>query len=157
MMRNILHGVIAGAAGTVALNIVTYLEMTVRGRPASQVPAQVVDTAASRAGVPLGAESEDEETIENRKSGLGALTGYDAGLGVGALYGVVRPVMSGLPRPVAGAGVGAAAMLASDVPAALLNVTNPREWDVKSWASDVVPHLAYGMVTAFVMDELRGN
>ena len=35
-------GAVAGAMGTAALNAVTYLDMAVRGRPSSQVPAHTV-------------------------------------------------------------------------------------------------------------------
>jgi hypothetical protein len=38
MLRGVLVGTLAGAAGTVALNIVTYADMAVRGRPASEPP-----------------------------------------------------------------------------------------------------------------------
>lgn len=154
-MRNLLLGIAAGAAGTAALNVVTYLDMTVRGRPASQVPAKIVEVTAEKAGMPLGAEDEDEDTIQNRKSGVGALLGYGTGLGIGALYGVVRPQAQSVPLPLAGVAAGAAAMLGSDLPATALGVTDPRQWSKQSWASDIVPHLAYGVVTAVVLDQFR--
>ena len=37
-----LRGAAAGAAGTTALNVVTYLDMAVRGRPASSTPERTV-------------------------------------------------------------------------------------------------------------------
>jgi hypothetical protein len=36
--KGVLRGAAAGAAGTTALNAVTYLDMVVRGRPASDAP-----------------------------------------------------------------------------------------------------------------------
>jgi hypothetical protein len=33
-------------------------------------------------------------------------------------------------------------------PMAALDVTDPRTWSPSDWASDVVPHLAYGCTTA---------
>jgi hypothetical protein len=33
-----------------------------------------------------------------------------------------------------------------------LGVTNPRSWSTADWVSDVVPHLAYGLVTALTYD-----
>jgi hypothetical protein len=39
-------------------------------------------------------------------------------------------------------------MAGSDLPMTALGLTDPREWDAASWASDVVPHLAYGMAAA---------
>jgi len=29
-----------------------------------------------------------------------------------------------------------------------LGVTNPRRWSSQDWAADVLPHLAYGVITA---------
>jgi hypothetical protein len=37
-MNTLARGLLAGAAGTLALNVTTYLDMAVRGRPASQAP-----------------------------------------------------------------------------------------------------------------------
>jgi hypothetical protein len=36
-----------------------------------------------------------------------------------------------------------------------LGVTDPRSWDATSWLSDVIPHLAYGAVTAAVLTAQR--
>lgn len=157
MLRNMLLGMAAGAAGTAALNIATYLDMTIRGRASSGVPAQVVETLAEEADIPLKASEEEEEAAQNRTSGAGALLGYDTGLGIGAAYGLLRPQLASVPRPAAGAGLGLAAMLASDLPATLLGVTNPKEWSVSSWVSDIVPHMAYGLVAAMVMHEFRAR
>jgi hypothetical protein len=43
LMLGVLHGAAAGAAGTTALNAVTYLDMLIRARPESTTPGQVVD------------------------------------------------------------------------------------------------------------------
>jgi hypothetical protein len=131
--------------------------MFVRGRSSSDVPAEVVDTAASETGIPLGTEGEDRETIENRKSGAGALLGYDVGLGTGIAYSLARPALNGVSKPIAGLGLGLVAMAASDVPAIALGVTDPREWGVQGWISDLLPHLAYGLVTVMVMEEFRSS
>ena len=45
-------------------------------------------------------------------------------------------------------------MAASDVPATMLEVTNPAEWGTSGWLSDIVPHLAYGVVTAAVFETI---
>lgn len=153
MLREVLMGTAAGAVGTVALNAATYTDMAVRGRPSSSVPAQVAGKLAEKAGIDLsGGESDD--AAQNRESGLGALLGYATGLGVGAAYGLIRPHLGGVSRPVAGAWLGLGAMAASDVPAAAFGVTDPTKWDADSWASDVLPHLAYGLVTAVAYDAL---
>ncbi|MFV0132154.1 hypothetical protein ACLGIH_02630 [Streptomyces sp. HMX87] len=150
-MQTLAKGLLAGAAGTVALNIATYGDMLLRGRGSSEMPAQVADRVAGRTGVELG----DEETRPNREQAAGALLGYITGLGVGAAYGLVRRRGVSLPDWAAGPLLGAAAMAGSDIPATALGVTDPTEWDRTSWASDVVPHLVYGVTTAAVYRALR--
>lgn len=159
MLRNVLLGTAAGAVGTVALNVATYADMAIRGRPSSGVPAQVAGALIEKAGIELsgggsgsgGADGGEQQQAENRKSGLGALQGYVVGLGIGALYGLVRPG-GATSVPLAGVALGLAAMAASDVPATALGVTDPRQWPASSWAADIVPHLAYGLFTALAYD-----
>ncbi|WP_165985269.1 hypothetical protein [Streptomyces sp. YIM 98790] len=150
-MRSLARGLVAGAAGTVALNLSTYGDMLLRGRPASGMPAEVADLLADRAGVPLG----EEQQRSNREQAAGALLGYAAGLGVGAVYGLLSGRRTRLPALVAGPVIGAAAMAGSDAPATALGVTDPRKWNGTAWLSDIVPHLAYGVVTAAVYRALR--
>ncbi|MFF4487893.1 hypothetical protein ACFY0F_15605 [Streptomyces sp. NPDC001544] len=145
-MRPLTKGMLAGAAGTVALNMVTYGDMLLRGRSSSGMPAQVADRLADRVGVGLG----DGETGEHREEAAGALLGYATGLGVGAAYGLLRRGDGSLPAMAAGPLLGAAAMAGSDVPATALGVTDPTSWSLTSWLSDVAPHLAYGLTTACV-------
>jgi hypothetical protein len=154
MRRKLLLGIAASAVGTIALDVATYLDMAVRARPASSVPAEVAGALAERAGVELAADGNDNERAGNRRSGLGALFGYGVGLGIGAAYGLRRPQLPGLPRPVAATGLGLAAMATSDVPATALGVTDPRAWGAVGWASDLLPHLAYGLATACVYEAL---
>ncbi len=155
MLRQILMGTAAGAVGTVALNIATYADMAVRARPSSKVPAKVVAAGAEKAGVELSAEDSDDSTAQNRRSGLGALSGYLVGLGVGTLYGLLRLRVRNVPQPFAAVGLGAIAMAGSDVPATLLGVTDPRTWSRTSWAADIIPHLAYGTFTAISYEAFR--
>lgn len=51
--------------------------------------------------------------------------------------------------------VGLAANVATTGPMTLTGVTDVREWTTESWVSDLLPHLAYGLVTVAVADELR--
>ena len=51
----------------------------------------------------------------------------------------------------------AATLAASDVPLVSLGVSNPKTWGVSGWASDLIPHLIYGFVTAVVYDALSQN
>lgn len=133
-------GVAAGAVGTVALNTATYLDMLVRGRPASNVPADAAGKLL--ADVYLGAD----DTAPNRHEALGALLGVVTGLSVGAVYGLIRSRVQ-VPSPIADLGLAAAVMIGSDLPVTALGLTDPREWDVTSWAADSLPHLAYGVAT----------
>jgi hypothetical protein len=122
--------------------------MASRRRPESSVPAQVVEELTKRAGDLDRQEERAPEKTENRKRAFGALSGYVVGLGIGALYGVSR---GWLPRPsiwLAGSALGLAAMAASDVPAIALGATNPKDWSASGWLSDLVPHLAYGLIAA---------
>jgi hypothetical protein len=167
MLRSLLMGTAAGACGTVALNLVTYLDMAIRGRPASQVPAQVAEKVAAGVGLdfetsrpPMASDQqqkEQEQQAESRKSGSGALLGYVVGLGIGSAYGVVRPFLGNLPAPLAGAMLGVLAMASSDAPAIGLGVTDPREWGASGWLADLLPHVAYGLVTAVAFDAFTGG
>jgi hypothetical protein len=148
MLRDVLLGTAAGAVGTVALNTTTYADMALRGRPSSSVPAEVAGKLAEKAGIELSSD----ETDQNRRSGLGALSGYVVGLGVGTAYGLVRSHLGDVSKMRAGIVLGLAAMAGSDVPATALGVTDPRQWGLGSWVSDIVPHLAYGLVTAIAYD-----
>ena len=142
----VARGAAAGAAGTTALNAVTYLDMALRGRPASSTPEQTVGKLTEAAGTQVPG---DDETRSNRLAGLGPLTGLATGVGVGVLAGLLARG-TGLRTPALGALVGAAAMAGSNGPMTALGITDPRTWSAADWVSDVVPHLAYGLVTAAV-------
>lgn len=151
-MRPIIQGAAAGAVGTTVLNAVTYLDMTVRGRPSSDVPAETAEKMTDLAGVKV-AHDEDDDEGQARKQGLGALLGYITGVGVGAVYGALRKRrLRDVPRTVTGVGIGAAATIATVAPYSALGVSDPRTWPAKSWASDIVPHLCYGWATAAAFD-----
>jgi hypothetical protein len=137
----------AGAAGTTALNGVTYIDMAVRGRPSSSTPEKTVEALSEKAHVPIPGEGEEKE---NRVSGLGPLSGLLAGVGTGALLGLARAAGR---RPGLGVST-AAATVGANGPMTVLGVTAPRTWSAKSWVVDTVPHVAYGAVTAAVLDRL---
>jgi hypothetical protein len=144
-----LRGAAAGAAGTTALNAVTYLDMAGRGRGTSSTPEQTVEALAEKVHVPIPGEG---ETRENRLQGLGPLTGLAAGVGVGVLAGLARA--AGLrSRPLAGTALTTAVVLvAANGPMTVLGITDPRTWSLTDWVSDLVPHLAYGAVVHTTMD-----
>ena len=113
--NRIVAGLAAGAAGTLALNVPSYLDMLVRGRSASTLPGDVAGRLADEIGLPLDFDYLDFDTdaadsdvddddddvavndrVANRQEALGALLGYSNGLGIGLAYGLVRLVV---PRP----------------------------------------------------------
>lgn len=148
-VRTLSRGLIAGAAGTIALDTVSYLDMVVRGRPASTTPQRTVQRLADLLGLDLG----EDEPAANRSAGLGALLGYATGLGVTLVYAATtrRPP----PWPRAAVRLGAMAMLGTNSPMTLLGITDPRRWSATDWISDILPHLGYGAVAAAVDNELR--
>lgn len=145
MVRQVLIGAAAGAAGTTALNAVTYLDMAVRARPASDTPERTVQRLAELAGVEIPGEPEQRQA---RLSALGALTGIVAGVGVGALYGLAQGLGLGLSTRSGAAVATATVLAAANGPMVLLGVTDPRSWSGRDWLADLVPHAAYGAVTA---------
>jgi hypothetical protein len=145
LVRRLLVGAAAGAAGTTALNAVTYIDMAVRGRPASSTPEQSVEHLSDSTGVDIPG---DEETRGNRVQGLGPLIGLATGTGVGALYGLVVPGGRSVPVGWGTVLAAATALVAANGPMAALGLSDPRQWSASDWASDLVPHAAYGLVTA---------
>ena len=43
-------------------------------------------------------------------------------------------------------------LVAANGPMTVLGITDPRTWSATEWISDVVPHLAYGVVVKRTMD-----
>ena len=162
-----MAGIAAGAVGTAMLNLATYLDMAIRGRPPSQVPAEVAGKLTEEAGIDLGdgdrrptsgeqaAEGQEraEQEASNRRQAIGQLLGYGTGLGVGLAYGLLRRRFRP-PLALAALALSAAAMAGSDAPATALGVTDPRRWDTSAWAADVFPHLVYGFATALAYESI---
>lgn len=148
-MTRLMRGMIAGAAGTLALNILTYLDMLVRGRPPSQLPSQAAERFLGKAEGALGID-ESEEKAPNRRSAAGALMGYATGLTIGASYGALVRKQSAakLPTLVAGPVLGLTAMMATDAPMVKMGLTDPKTWSRNDWLADLIPHIGYGIVTA---------
>ena len=151
LLRGALLGAAAGAAGTTALNATTYVDMVLRARAASSTPEDTVQRLSDLAHVPIPGTEEDRQ---NRLTGLGALGGLVAGVAAGGFLGVVRAA-GWRPRPaVSVLTATTVALLVGNVPMTLFGVTDPRTWSPADWAADVVPHAAYGVVTAGVLSGL---
>lgn len=143
-MRTLTRGALAGAAGTTALNTMTYADMALRGRPSSSTPEQTVDLLAGKVGVGIPGEGEKREA---RLTGLGALNGIAVGVAVGTATAVLRRAGLALPWWAGAVVTAGLAMAAGDLPLARLGISDPRTWSAADWLSDAVPHLAYGLVT----------
>lgn len=156
MVSNALKGLLAGAAGTAALNIATYADMALRGRSSSNGPSKMVSTIATMVHLPLSPQGVgvQDQTAQNRQSGLGALLGYSNGLGTGVVYSLLRSQSDEVSLSLAGTLVGLAAMAGSDVPLVVLKASDPKTWGVSGWLSDLIPHLIYGFVTVATYEAL---
>jgi hypothetical protein len=151
MIGPLLRGSLAGAAGTTALNAVTYADMALRGRPSSELPQHAVQKVADATGTNIPGEGEQQE---NRVDGLAPLLGIATGVAVGAAAGLLWPALARVPGSVSGPLVGAAAMALTDGPMTRLGLTNPQGWSISDWASDAIPHVAYGVVTVAALRRL---
>lgn len=140
----ITAGMLAGAAGATAMNAVSYLDQAVQGTSSTTSPAgPAVPETAHQTTAAAGTPSDT-----TRSAALGPLGGLGIGVGVGALAGLVRgsnatppPVLAAVATGLVAMGIGEGAAIATGT--------------AKSgWASpanllrDLVPHLAYGVVTA---------
>lgn len=155
-MNRVLRGAIAGAAGTIALDLTTYGDMLIRGRGASSVPARMAGILADQFGFTPLTTGTEGDVADNRREATGALLGYTTGVGIGLVYGLLRGHPDQKASPLAGAAVGLSAMAASDLPIALTGVSDPATWSTTDWLSDLIPHLVYGLVTVAVY-EVIGN
>jgi hypothetical protein len=153
-VTDLLRGAAAGAAGTTALNVVTYADMALRGRAASSTPPDTVQSLLDRTGLELpGAD----EKRGNRLEALGALSGLAAGVGTGVLLGGLRamgwrPASRGTFALTSGV-----VLVAGNGPMTALGITDPRTWDANAWATDLVPHLAYAAVATYVLTNGGGD
>lgn len=144
IFKGLIRGTTAGAAGTTALNVVSGADAAVRGRPASSAPQELVARLADEAGVEVPGT---RGRRRNRIEALGPLAGTATGLVVGAVAGGLRGAGVRLPTTVGGPLLGAAAMLATDLPLATTGVSDPKKWTRADWTADALPHLAYGITT----------
>jgi hypothetical protein len=148
-MGRLFNGIIAGAAGTAALNMATYADMAVRARAASHTPQDTVQRVADAVHFDLG----EGERAENRRTGIGSLLGYATGALVAAGYATT--IGRRLPFPVSAVALSALAMLAGNGPMTILGITDPRRWTPSDWTRDILPHVAYGVAAAVALEKLR--
>jgi hypothetical protein len=144
----LLSGAASGAAGTTTLNVITYLDIAVRGRPISTTPEKTVEAMARLFGLTIPGNG---DVLANRISGLGALTGYAAGIGMGMVLGLAYALGWRPGLLLASLVATAIALIGTNGPMTVLGVTDPRTWGVVGWISDLIPHFGYGAVTALVL------
>ena len=143
-----LIGMLAGAAGTTTLNAVTYADMFATARPASSTPEATIEKLEVSANFPVPG---NDEQRKNRIAALGPMTGISVGVIIGGFLGIALS-LGWRPNPIVLAIVAASgALIGSNGPMTILGVTDPRTWTARAWASDVIPHLAYGAATATVL------
>ncbi|GIF63509.1 hypothetical protein Ais01nite_15440 [Asanoa ishikariensis] len=147
-------GAAAGAAGCAALDATTYIDMAVRGRPASDVPAETAEAIVKHLPVDVPGQNSRRQ---NRFNGLGGLSGVLSGVSVGVAFGLLHGYGWRPPLPVGAAAVGLGAMVVSDGTLAGLKVSDPRTWSATDWLSDLIPHLVYGAVTYATLVALEGR
>lgn len=151
LVRGVLHGAAAGAAGTTALNVVGYLDMAIRARPASTTPEVTVERLSQKLRLPVPGTGRKRE---NRIMGLAPLTGIAAGVGMGVLLGLSRAVGWRPGMVVSGVTATVGALIGTNGPMTALGVTDPRTWGAKDWVADILPHVAYAAVTVAVVEGL---
>jgi hypothetical protein len=129
-------GLFAGAAGTAAMTVSSTLEMRIRGRPASNAPAEA-------AGKVLGVEP----TGEKEQARFSNLVHWGYGTGWGAVRGLIGG--AGLEGPQAAAAHFGAVWGAEQVMLPALGVAPPFwKWGAKEVAIDALHHLVYAGATS---------
>jgi hypothetical protein len=150
-IRSVLSGAAAAAAATTALNGVTYLDMVIRARPASTTPRESVEKLSETAGITIPGTDHDRT---NRVEGLAPILGIATGLGTGTVLGVARAAGWRPRLAMTAAAASGVALIGANAPMAALGISDPRSWSAGDWASDVIPHLVFGAVTAVVLHGL---
>ncbi len=151
VLTGITSGMIAGAAGATALNIVTYVQQAIKGTPSSATPDQAAQAVVQAVGAEVPGTP---DTRQNRLEGLGPLSGLAVGMGVGAIGGALRALSVKIPMPLAPVVLGLGAMALSDSVMTAVGITDPRTWTPSSVANDAVPHLTYGAVTVLALHRM---
>jgi hypothetical protein len=151
LTTGITSGLLASAAGATALNAFTYAQQALKGTPSGATPDQAAQATIETVG---GHVRGTPDQRQNRLEGLGPLSGYGVGLGVGALAGALRAYGVKVPIGLAPVIVGLGAMAISDGVMSALGIADPRTWTASSVVNDALPHLAYGGVTVLALHRM---
>jgi hypothetical protein len=135
-------GLFAGAIGTAAMTVSSTLEMKMRGRPASNAPAD----AASKV---LGVEPKDEKG----QARFATLVHWGYGTGWGAVRGLIGA--AGLRGPATTSAHLGAVWGAEQVMLPALDVAPPFwTWGTKEVGIDAFHHLVYATATSVAYSAL---
>jgi hypothetical protein len=135
-------GLLAGAAGTVAITLSQMIDQRIRGKDPSTAPAQAVEKLT-----PIDPDTERGEKRLN----------YAAHMAYGTAWGVPRALLgvTGLPSPVATGLHFAAIQGASMAMLPALDIAPPpTQWEKKEIGIEAFHHLVYAAVTGFVFERL---
>ena len=98
MLRRVLLGVIAGAAGNLTLEIVTYGDMLLRGRSASGVPAKMAGILADDFGIEALSSAATSNQADNAAAPPAPCSGMHWGSGSAAPTVSYAPASGGCRR-----------------------------------------------------------
>ncbi|MFB7177297.1 hypothetical protein ACFCYI_06285 [Streptomyces sp. NPDC056257] len=152
VIRPIVHGAVAGLAGTTALNMAGYVDIVLRGRPISDTPEITVRSLAEKLHVRIPG---DDEIRENRVAGLGPLMGYTVGMGMGVALSLVQAAGLLPTKTSRYAFASVFALTVTNVPIFILGISDPRTWTAADWVSDIIPHGVFAVVTVGVIEKLE--
>jgi hypothetical protein len=126
------------------MEIVSYLDMLVRGRAASDQPQQLGDRISERMEVGQA----DTPADRSRRQALGNLVGYVDGLLLPTALALVGARSWSFGAHTAALAIGA--MIGSSALPVALGITDPRRWTLDDWLTDLWPHIGYGVGAALV-------
>lgn len=142
----VTRGMIAGAAGTIAMTLSERLEMSISGREASQVPGQV------GASLFPGKDPESTSHVEQFNSPVH----WAHGISMGAVRGLLD--VAGLQGPAASATHFALVWGGDAALYRALGVADvPWRWDADELTSDLLHKGIYAAVTGVVYDALTAR
>ncbi|MEW9547445.1 hypothetical protein [Nonomuraea sp. NPDC050783] len=146
MMRRVLwQGLLAGAAGAVAMTVGEKLEQRLTGRPDSYVPARVLERLTG---------------MDEHRGRASRATNLAMHVGQGAVVGVLRSTMAyaGLRGPWSSLMFTVVRLTSDQI---LENATGvgapPQTWPRRELAVDVLHKSVYGLVTGAVADALAAR
>ena len=146
LLGALTRGMVAGAAGTIAMTVSERLEMAVTGRSGSTVPGQVA------AHLVPGTDPDRDADVER----LNAPMHWAHGIGMGAVRGALD--LAGVRGPAASAAHFALLWAGDAALYRALGVADvPWRWSADELASDVLHKGVYAAVTGAVYDATAGS